>query len=228
MRSFLTLVCYFALFGQLFADDRDSGGPLIEKMNRPVVEIPRNWGWWGSKTQIQLKDYRGKVILLHFFTNGDKGSEANFPIFLEWKRELANKGLFVLSVNLPTDTIDLTDERVKDLPESEQAKLKERFLKEDRAIRERAKTLEQSFPIIFATNGGYLRSLLNVPKDDDYCVVDPKNPSKQVKVDLHVPSFFLIDRKGNSRYYVQGPLVVQNRKWDDQIEAKIKSLLSEK
>lgn len=56
---------------------------------------------WINSSPIQLKDLRGKVVLLHFYAFQCHNCHANFDTYRKWHSELKEKGVVVIGVQTP-------------------------------------------------------------------------------------------------------------------------------
>jgi peroxiredoxin len=72
---------------------------------------------WVNSEPLTLKDLRGKVVILHFWTNGCVNCVHNYPAYKTWHAEFAGKGAVVFGVHTPEfdaeKDLDRLRERIK-------------------------------------------------------------------------------------------------------------------
>jgi hypothetical protein len=56
---------------------------------------------WINSEPLTLADLRGKVVLVHFWAYGDRGSVANYPAYRAWQEAYGDSGLVVIGVHTP-------------------------------------------------------------------------------------------------------------------------------
>lgn len=201
------------------ADKGKDDGPRIEKLNRPMEEIPKEWSAWGAAKKPVLKDYAGKVVLVHFWSVNDSSCNLNMKNYATWRKAYEDQGFAIIGMHVPPVEGNRNETDYKLLPESEKARLKEEVLLLDKAALERAKVLATEFPTVFCRDESYFHKVGGKVKSD---------ADKTETTELGVPAFTLIDRKGNQRYFVEGILATRHADFSKKAEAKIEELLAEK
>ncbi|MCO8122286.1 redoxin domain-containing protein [Stieleria sp. TO1_6] len=56
---------------------------------------------WINSSPLQMKQLRGKVVLVHFYAFQCHNCHANFEIYRRWHRELTDKGVVVIGIQTP-------------------------------------------------------------------------------------------------------------------------------
>ncbi len=78
----------------------------------PAPDIP-NEVWLNSKPQ-QLKDLRGKVVMVEFWTFGCYNCRNIEPYVKEWHAKYAEQGLVVIAIHSPEFSYEKSTESVQD------------------------------------------------------------------------------------------------------------------
>lgn len=91
-------------------------GPAQEPvtMEVPAPELDGIEAWVNSKP-LALRHLKGKVVVLHFWTFGCVNCIRNYPAYLGWHKEFAEKGVVVLGVHTPETEGERVVERVRDM-----------------------------------------------------------------------------------------------------------------
>lgn len=95
IRRYLGLAGTFALFlGYAFSVSGEEPKP---------VEAPAlsQAGPWFNTPGIELKDLRGKVVVLHFWTFGCINCQRNLPYYNAWQSDFAKEPLVIVGVHTP-------------------------------------------------------------------------------------------------------------------------------
>ena len=109
------------------ADKAKEDGPKIEKLTQAVPEIPKDAKWLGSKKPIQLKNFAGKVVLLHFWTTENGASNTNIGHYITWVKRYEEKGLAVVGVYVPPSSTRVSPEKLKEMNSTDRASLARDF-----------------------------------------------------------------------------------------------------
>ncbi len=64
-------------------------------------------GTWLNDRKVKLADFRGKVVLVHFYAFQCHNCRANFPIYNRWHKSLREKGVELIGIQTP----ETSDER---------------------------------------------------------------------------------------------------------------------
>jgi peroxiredoxin len=67
---------------------------------RPAPEFPGGLEWLQSKP-LKLADLRGRVVVVHFWTNGCINCIRNYPAYRDWQTRYAGKGVTIVGVHTP-------------------------------------------------------------------------------------------------------------------------------
>lgn len=114
MRSVLTLAAGVVLLHALAAP-APAEEPVAMKVAAPDV---RGTDTWINTKPLALKDLRGKVVVVHFWTFGCVNCVHNLPHYNGWHKDYAEKGVTVLGVHTPETAgeadVDAVRRKVKD------------------------------------------------------------------------------------------------------------------
>jgi len=82
------------------------GAPFdLDTVRPPAPRAPELDGieaWFNTNgAPPTLASLRGKVVVVHFWTFGDKACLANLPWYVDWQRTYASRGLVVIGVHTP-------------------------------------------------------------------------------------------------------------------------------
>ena len=73
---------------------------------------------WVNSNPFTLKDQKGKVVILHFWTFGCINCIHNYPAYAAWHKDFSEKGVTVLGVHTPEfdgeKVVDKIKAKVKD------------------------------------------------------------------------------------------------------------------
>jgi thiol-disulfide isomerase/thioredoxin len=58
-------------------------------------------GPWFNSQGLELKDLRGKVVVLHFWTFGCINCQRNLPYYNAWQKDFSNEPLAIIGVHTP-------------------------------------------------------------------------------------------------------------------------------
>jgi thiol-disulfide isomerase/thioredoxin len=111
----LSLVCVVAGFS--LARRPDPGAPPAADGAAPVVAAPELTGVtaWVNSTPFKLADLKGKVVVVHFWTNGCINCVHNYPHYRAWQdRYKDEKGLQIVSVHTPEFEAEKNVDRIKE------------------------------------------------------------------------------------------------------------------
>jgi peroxiredoxin len=97
------------------ADDDDAASAT------PAPEFPKE-AEWVQGGPLKLADLRGRVVVLHFWTNGCINCIHNYPVYRAWQEKYAGKDLTLIGVHTPEFAWEAPARRVR-------AKAKENGLK---------------------------------------------------------------------------------------------------
>jgi peroxiredoxin len=79
------------------SDQAESGSGL---KSTPAPEFPDGVEWLQGGP-LKLADLHGKVVVLHFWTNGCANCIHNYPVYRDWWEKYAGKGLTIIGVHTP-------------------------------------------------------------------------------------------------------------------------------
>ncbi len=181
--------------------DRQLKQPEILKQPAPdLATVPL---WIGKPPAKGNKDLAGKVVLVHFWSCDERSSHDNFAFFAEWRQKY-KEGLVIVAIHtcdgnqpFPVHGHDEDQPLAKDEKEAVQ-KLTDKI----------KKTAKQQ-PVVVETG------------------VDTDGALKEAWQVRHLPTFFLIDKKGELRYHYEGFLEYQTLHNEKVMRAKIEELLKE-
>jgi thiol-disulfide isomerase/thioredoxin len=78
----------------------DHGDDETAAAARPGPELPEG-AEWVQGGPLKLADLRGRVVVLHFWTNGCINCIHNYPVYRSWQEKYAGKDLTILGVHTP-------------------------------------------------------------------------------------------------------------------------------
>jgi thiol-disulfide isomerase/thioredoxin len=82
-----------------------NANPLIpvESGDHPVIEAPEFPGGlaWLQSQPLRMADLRGRVVVVHFWTNGCINCIHNYPVYKQWREKYAEKDLNIIGVHTP-------------------------------------------------------------------------------------------------------------------------------
>lgn len=105
MRIILALAAA-ALSSPAFAQE-----PVAMKIPAPELEKIESWI---NTEPLALKDLKGKVVVLHFWTFGCINCVRNYPSYIGWHKDFADKGVVVLGVHTPETDGEKVVEKVRE------------------------------------------------------------------------------------------------------------------
>ena len=83
---------------------RLAGAPFdtvtLDRIYPMAPELAPSATWINSKP-LSLADLRGKVVILHFYAFECVNCQRNLPIYAEWQRKYADKGVVVIGIQSP-------------------------------------------------------------------------------------------------------------------------------
>lgn len=106
MRSTLVLTAAIALAAPTPAQE-----PVAMKVAAP--ELDGIEAWVNTKP-LALKNLKGKVVVLHFWTFGCINCVRNYPAYTGWHKDFADKGVVVLGVHTPETEGEKIVERIRE------------------------------------------------------------------------------------------------------------------
>lgn len=84
---------------------RELFGPSfpLSKLGQPLFKAPEliDTGEWINGSPVQLKDLRGKVVVVHFYACGCINCIHNYPTYHEWAEHFAGKDVAILGIHTP-------------------------------------------------------------------------------------------------------------------------------
>lgn len=95
----IVAVLFVALRSQTltaFASDQ----PLADNRNESPPELVGK-NWLNTDKPIQLRDRKGKVTVVEFWTFACSNCRANLPAYSDWQREFSGKGVAIIGVHTP-------------------------------------------------------------------------------------------------------------------------------
>jgi len=91
-------VCCLLAAGPLAAARSQEAQLVALKVEAPELD---GIGDWINTKPLRLKDLRGQVVVLHFWTFGCINCIHNYPSYAGWDKDYAKKGLTVIGVHTP-------------------------------------------------------------------------------------------------------------------------------
>ena len=68
---------------------------------------------WVQGGPLRLDDLRGRVVVLHFWTNGCSNCIHNYPVYREWQQTYAKKDITLIGVHTPEFAWEAPAEKVR-------------------------------------------------------------------------------------------------------------------
>jgi peroxiredoxin len=107
----------WAAFGR--SGDPASNATLAATFNegKPDSAAPEFTGVtnWVNSMPLQLADQKGKVVVVHFWTNGCINCVHNFPYYRAWTKQYKdNKDLIIVGIHTPEFAAEKNVDRIKD------------------------------------------------------------------------------------------------------------------
>jgi thiol-disulfide isomerase/thioredoxin len=84
---------------------------LKSSKTAPAPEL-RNVTQWINSEPLTMKKLRGKVVLVHFWTNGCFNCKNNYPHYKAWQQRYAGKDVVILGIHTPETTGERDIERI--------------------------------------------------------------------------------------------------------------------
>ena len=84
--------------------------PVALKTAAPELKGIENWI---NSKPLTLKELRGKVVVLHFWTFGCINCVHNYPWYAGWHKDFSEKGLVIVGVHTPETDGEKNIERVR-------------------------------------------------------------------------------------------------------------------
>jgi peroxiredoxin len=84
---------------------------LKSSKTAPAPEL-RNVTQWINSEPLTMKKLRGKVVLVHFWTNGCFNCKNNYPHYKAWQERYAGKDVVILGIHTPETTGERDIERI--------------------------------------------------------------------------------------------------------------------
>jgi peroxiredoxin len=78
----------------------------------PAPELPKD-AVWLQGGPLKWADLRGRVVVLHFWTNGCINCIHNYPTYRSWHEKYAKKDLTIIGVHTPEFEAEAPAERVR-------------------------------------------------------------------------------------------------------------------
>lgn len=88
------------------------GKPMQESRGVPAPELQVNGKWFNSDP-LQIKDLRGKVVLIDFWTYTCINCQRTLPYLKSWWEKYADKGLVIIGVHSPEFEFEKSQENVQ-------------------------------------------------------------------------------------------------------------------
>jgi peroxiredoxin len=79
----------------------------------PSPEFPKDVQWLQGGP-LKFADLRGRVVVLHFWTNGCINCVRNYPAYRSWQEKYAGKDVTIIGVHTPEFAREAPAERVRD------------------------------------------------------------------------------------------------------------------
>jgi peroxiredoxin len=79
---------------------------------RPAPELPKG-AEWVQGGPLKLADLRGRVAVLHFWTNGCVNCTHNYPVYRSWQDRYAGKDVTIIGVHTPEFAWEAPAQRVR-------------------------------------------------------------------------------------------------------------------
>ncbi|QJX00225.1 redoxin domain-containing protein [Frigoriglobus tundricola] len=112
MKRKLTFVVVLLLSGVVLA--RSSGGGDEKTKPVPAPEFTGVTEWINTKP-LTMADQKGKVLVVHFWTNGCVNCVNNYPRYRAWQDKYkGDKGLVMIGVHTPEFKAEKDVDRIKD------------------------------------------------------------------------------------------------------------------
>jgi thiol-disulfide isomerase/thioredoxin len=84
---------------------------LKSSKTAPAPEL-RNVTQWINSEPLTMKKLRGKVVLVHFWTNGCFNCKNNYPHYKAWQERYDGKDVVILGIHTPETTGEREIERI--------------------------------------------------------------------------------------------------------------------
>ena len=85
---------------------------LKSSKTAPAPEL-RNVTQWINSEPLTMKKLRGKVVVVHFWTNGCFNCKNNYPHYKAWQERYAGKDVVILGIHTPETTGERDIERIE-------------------------------------------------------------------------------------------------------------------
>jgi peroxiredoxin len=82
---------------------------VAERETAPEFPAKAEWVQGGP---LKMAELRGKVVVLHFWTNGCINCIHNYPTYRAWQKQYAGKGLTLVGVHTPEFAVEAPTKRV--------------------------------------------------------------------------------------------------------------------
>ncbi len=86
--------------------------PAKQSTGDPAPEFPDK-AEWVKGGPLRLGDSRGRVVVLHFWTNGCSNCIHNYPVYRAWQQNYAKKDVTIIGVHTPEFAWEAPAERVR-------------------------------------------------------------------------------------------------------------------
>ena len=87
-------------------------GPAPQVQQDSARAELRNVTQWINSEPLTMKKLRGKVVLVHFWTNGCFNCKNNYPHYKAWQERYAGKDVVILGIHTPETTGEREIERI--------------------------------------------------------------------------------------------------------------------
>ena len=121
MKKWWIVLAFFAVVCLgLLANDFAPGVPLArepESSNDPAVrQAPEFVGItdWIQSDPLTVASLRGKVVIVHFWTNGCINCQRNYPHYRQWLRDFEGKDVAIVGIHTPEFDWEADVARIRD------------------------------------------------------------------------------------------------------------------
>ena len=93
--------------------DHNKPGPAPQVREDSTCAELRNVTQWINSEPLSMKKLRGKVVLVHFWTNGCFNCKNNYPHYKAWQERYAGKDVVILGIHTPETIGERDIERIE-------------------------------------------------------------------------------------------------------------------
>ena len=89
-----------------------AAGQEPASMKIPAPEL-RDVSAWINSDPVKLADWKGQVVVVHFFTHGCINCIHNYPHMKAWQEKYAGKGVMILGIHTPEVAAEKDLDRIR-------------------------------------------------------------------------------------------------------------------